>query len=152
MSCEGNIGQNDPDSGWKSIFVKYGPGILMTTSAEHKELLLALTAGLHVCIKKLRKGSGNTRRLLMHMILACAMYFCLKWSWKNLDRHFAFRSVFLSLFHMLLLPPRNSSRIIDKTVHDIRSLLKLKVPRWMLAHSLRHIRRIAEQLQKFSAA
>lgn len=45
----------------------------MTTFAEHKEHLLALVAGLHVCVKKLSKGTGDTMRILIHMILACAM-------------------------------------------------------------------------------
>jgi len=47
-------------------------------SAEHGERWLALVAGLHVCAKKLSKATGNTRRMLIHMILACAMYLCLK--------------------------------------------------------------------------
>lgn len=36
--------------------MKYRPAVLMTTSAEHGEHLLALLAGLHMCVKKLSKG------------------------------------------------------------------------------------------------
>lgn len=50
--------------------MKFGPRILMTTSVEHKEHSLALVAGLHVCVKKLSGGTGNTRRILIHVILA----------------------------------------------------------------------------------